>query len=254
MKEIKKYMFSSGMLITLAVSALFPFVSNLKLIRYGRFLENLKLVYRGQFFISTFWSSGLFIPMLVGLPAVALICVEQSSGYYKNILMRKSKNKYIIHTLLGVMLVSGIGVALPGVFTGIVAMFGRPYMGHEAYSMMNAVGWMEKYSTGLKGSAPILIYIFTMFIFGCVWGIYALIFSVLFKNIYVTLAAPFFTTLVIQILFDHLKLEKYAPMNMLGSECLAIPSMSYAMIYQFIFFVVFSLIYYFVSIRRLGNE
>lgn len=254
MKELKKYFLNSGMLITVVVAALFPFISNLKLIRFGRFTDYLETADRLNFYSLTFMQSGLFIPVLAGLPAATIICVELHSGYSTHILMRESKNRYILKSLIGAMLAGGVGVALPGIATGIIAMFGKAYTGNETYNSLITLGWMSKYSLGLNGNAAILIYIFTLFIFGCVWSTYAQIFAVLFKNIYVTLAAPFLTTFLLQILLNSAGLEKYAPMNMYGDECMAVPSMSFAMIYQGILFTIFAVVFCITARRRLDNE
>ncbi|MGN0378122.1 MAG: hypothetical protein ACI4EU_00885 [Butyrivibrio sp.] len=253
MNDFKKYFLNMGMAVTFVAAMIFPLAANFTLIRYGRFAENLRICDRTHFFGLTINNAGLFIPMFTGFPAATILGTELKSGYYQYIVMRKSKVKYIVRTLIMTMLAGGVGTALPGITTAVVSMFAKPYTGNEVYTSILALGWLEKYCSLWNGNVAILIYIFTMFIFGCVWGIFALIFSVLFRNVYITLVAPFFTTFLIQIVFNEAHLEKYSPMNMFGAECFSIPSMSFAMVYEAILAAVFSVIYVLVAERRLDN-
>lgn len=250
MREFKKYFINLGMLIAVAAALALPVISNIKLIRSERFWENLQIGNRINFFTLTFFQSGLFIPLLTGMSAATVLCAELNSGYYKNILLRESQTKYALTTLFWTMLSGGISTALPGITTGIIALFGKPYTGQETYGSGLEFGWMGKYCTLFGGNISILIYIFTLFVFGCVWSTYSLIFAALFKNIYITLAAPFLTTFLFQILLDQMNLSKYAPMNMFGGECTAIPSMSFVMIYEGILFLIFAALFMFVIKRR----
>lgn len=256
MRECEKHFITKGMGVTLIISLIIPFACNIVDIRNGLFPQYYVLYDRSSFFAITMGFIVLFIPTICGMISATTLCTELNSGYSRYILLRKSKVRYIVDELIWGALAGGVGTAMPGVVLWLFSLPCQPISPEEiAMGEHSALGYvfLGPYETALGGNAPILVYILTMFIFGIVWSVLALACAAFFKNMFIAMAMPFIVCFSMHIIMNQSGYDGLSPLNMVGAECLAVPSLKHILIYQGVLFAIFVSLYVVAMKRSLTN-
>lgn len=162
--------------------------------------------------------TNLFVSLIPILCAVSFgdsYLEDLNSGFLKNILMRYPKTKYLNIKFLVNFTISGITIALPLLIQLIFLLITHPLI--KPYKLYDAV-FVGDFNINLYLNHPvlyILLWVFIAFIFSGIIGNIALSISIINRNKFIAVVAPFILTMVVHILFSLLGLKCYSVVGFL---------------------------------------
>lgn len=179
----------------------------------------------------------LFAPILAVLPASTLYCDDYSSGYIKNILLRRQRKQYAREILLCSAIAGGLAVFFPCLITSLFYMaIGAPNLKQNvingATSLLEETIFSE--IQFINGGLQVVLYLLLQaFLFGAAWSNIGLCISVYAPNRYITLVSPFACYFACHLLLYRTKIFLlFSPVNMLTPDAAFIPNMLFPVAYQ----------------------
>lgn len=127
------------------------------------------------------WLS-MFIPMVAAFPFVSLFCDEKSGGAIRISIVRQGRRRYNLSKYISGIVSGGCAVALGYIIYGVIV-----YVMFPSLSQYNCTDIFTKYGI----SVVIIGKIFSMFLYGILSSIMALLFSSFIRNKYLILCIPF---------------------------------------------------------------
>lgn len=170
------------------------------------------------FFHFTPLASILFtlMPILVAISYSDSYLEDLNSGFLKNILARCSKRKYLQSKFLANFIISGITVSIPLLINLLILITTQSSIKPEKMStttLLNGSLNLDMYLN--HPMLYTLMWIFIFFIFAGVISSIALSFSIVIRNKFIVLIAPFITVQAIGILFSFIGLNDYSVLRFL---------------------------------------
>ena len=157
----------------------------------------------------------IIMPILVAISYSDSYLEDLNSGFLKNILARCSKRKYLQNKFLANFIISGITISLPLLISLLMILMTQANIYPEKTGNALIVGNLN---VNMYLNHPVLftlMWIFIFFIFAGVISSIALGFSIVIRNKFVVLIAPFITINAIEILFSLIGLSDFSPVNFL---------------------------------------
>lgn len=181
---------------------------------------------------------GLFAVILAVLPASTIFCEDYNSGYYKAILSRADRKRYLQETMLCSGISGGLAIFIPTLFSDLVLIANGKTntienMEINYYTVFDETVYRELQFIG-GGLFMVFFLLLLAFLFGASWSLLGLCISALIPNRYITLAAPFAlyfgSHLILYRLGDPLL---FSPVNILMPATDFIPFPAFPLLYQF---------------------
>lgn len=199
-----------------------------------------------------------FAPIFAVLPAATLFCDSYNNGYIKSILFRTTKRKCLVSDLIVCGVSGGVAVSLPVFIMFMLFLFiGKPYVPDaqttEYGSIMQGT-ILENIEFVWGGILVLLVILLLAFIFGMVWSCVGLSISAFMPNRYIALAAPFLIFFALYLICSRIPgLFIFSPINMLMPDVDVFPFFAYPFLYQFIWLIIVSTLYYIKAGKRLED-
>lgn len=156
------------------------------------------------------------MPILVAISYSDSYLEDLNSGFLKSILTRCSKAKYLRSKYIANFILSGITFSFPLIIRLIMLITTQGSILPDktnCTALINGSLWINLYLS--HPLLYILLWIFIYFIFSGVISSIALSFSILIRNKFVVLVAPFITLSVIEIIFSLIRLGDFSPSRFL---------------------------------------
>ncbi|WP_346930172.1 hypothetical protein [Clostridium sp.] len=167
---------------------------------------------------STTELSSIFIMIMPILTAISYsdsYLEDVNSGFLKNILLRCSKRKYLQSKFLANFIISGITISIPLLIQLLLLLATQPNIKPEKLYNAMIIGGLNLDMYLNQPLLYTLIWIFISFMFAGAISSIALGFSIIIRNKFVVLIAPFISVLVIHLLFDIIGLYEYSVLGFL---------------------------------------
>lgn len=202
--------------------------------------------------IHTFGTFDLFAPAIAAIPCGAAFYNDYGSGFGKFILPRTSKIKYLLAKAFTCGITGGLALFLPNfLLFGFLLLFGNPHSSDLNLLQGSVLGSIEHANSGVN---VMLVLLLLAFLFGAGWALMGLAVSAFIPNKFAAAASPF---MIYFALSTALSLDEncfiFSPMNMLYPNALAIPSITFCVIYLLVLIVVSAAIFILRAYRRLKN-
>ena len=202
--------------------------------------------------IHTFGTFDLFAPAIAAIPCGAAFYNDYGSGFCKFILPRTSKIKYLLAKAFTCGITGGLALFLPNfLLFGFILLFGNPHSSELNLLQGSVLGSIEHANNGVN---VMLVLLLLAFLFGAGWALVGLAVSAFIPNKFAAAASPF---MIYFALSTALSLDDncfiFSPMNMLYPNALAIPSITFCVIYLLVLIVVSAAIFILRAYRRLKN-
>lgn len=175
----------------------------------------------------------ILIPILSAISFSDSYLEDLNSGFLKNVLSRCSKRNYLHSKFFANFIVSGITIALPLLIQLIFLLATRPNIMPYKLSGTISMGWLNLDLFFNNPLAYTLIWIFISFMFAGVISSIALGISIVLRNKFVAVIAPFIVVMGIHILFDLLGLYRYSVIDFLRGGFSIIGMKFYHMVITF---------------------
>ena len=198
--------------------------------------------------IHTLGTFDLFAPAIAAIPCGASFYNDYGSGFCKFILPRTSRLKYLLVKTFTCGITGGLALFMPNfLFFGFLLLFGNPHSS-ELNLLQGSV------LSSLEHANVILVLLLLAFLFGAGWALMGLAVSVFIPNKFAAAASPF---MIYFALSTALSLDDscfiFSPMNMLYPNALAIPSITFCVIYLLVLIVISAAVFILRAYRRLKN-
>lgn len=205
----------------------------------------------------------LFAPIFIVIVTGLNFCNDYNDGYIKNILVRMSRNRYCINSIIVSSLVGGLTIVIPELIVFLIAFwvgidYDMEYLQHlidyydgEFYTGFDhtVFGELQYIDNGIWVVVVLLI---IGFIFGAIVSNFSLMVSAILPNKYFALSFPFIFYYTIFILFYRIgDLVYYSPVNMLGA--LLMPSFTFVVTYNITVFLLVAIGTFYFLKRRLKH-
>lgn len=168
------------------------------------------ILYDLDVYISIFM---IIFPLLASVAYGDAYVEDMKSGFIKNILVRYSKKKYLLIRFIITFLVGGLVVSIPLLFNFVLYACFIPIIEPNIF--------FGSYSIPINGFLPELFYshpflhvalkIFICFIYGGIFAVISLFFSLFIFNRYIVVIIPFIIYLFLDILFSSIGVEYVSP-------------------------------------------
>ena len=254
LKELKRQIFSLGMLLALLLGLIMLLVGKFPELK-SYILSGIKIEYDYLQTLTTSLTSGgflVFTPLIVVLPGVIQFCDDYNYGYSRFIITRVSKKNYLLQRYIATIIAGGIACMLPLLVLTIYAIItkGAP----TEYSSFSYCNIYNKFADMWDGKAMMFHICLLGFVFGMVWASIGIMFAVIIPNRYVALGLPiaiFFVANIICNLFMNQGGYKFSPVNMIFVDVQ--DSIVHVIVYQTVLLLLSGVVYLFVGNRRLKN-
>lgn len=156
------------------------------------------------------------IPIIGAIPFAESYCFDRL-GYYKNIIIRTDKNKYLIAKYLAVFFSSGVAICVPLIINFLATATLMPALIPQATAMTFGIDATSMFEH-IFYSHPMmyeLIYLFIIFIIGGLLAEISLVVALFTKNRYVVLLFPFMFYLIIYFMADLFEFSSFNIFQML---------------------------------------
>lgn len=198
--------------------------------------------------IHTIGTFDLFAPAIAAIPCGAAFYNDYGSGFCKFILPRTSKLKYLLAKAFTCGITGGLTLFLPNfLLFGFLLLFGNPHSSELNLLQGSVLGSIEHANV-------ILVLLLLAFLFGAGWALVGLAVSAFIPNKLAAAASPF---MIYFALSTALSLDDncfiFSPMNMLFPNALAIPSITFCVVYLLVLIIVSAAIFILRAYRRLKN-
>ena len=198
--------------------------------------------------IHTFGTFDLFAPAIAAIPCGAAFYNDYGSGFCKFILPRTSRLKYLLVKTFTCGITGGLALFMPNfLLFGFLLLFGNPHSS-ELNLLQGSV------LSSLEHANVILVLLLLAFLFGAGWALMGLAVSAFIPNKFAAAASPF---MIYFALSTALSLDDscfiFSPMNMLYPNALAIPSITFCVIYLLVLIVISAAVFILRAYRRLKN-
>ncbi|WP_346871252.1 hypothetical protein [Clostridium sp. UBA5119] len=180
----------------------------------------------------------MLIPILSAISYSDSYLEDVNSGFLKNVLSRCSKRKYLQSKFLANFIISGITISIPLLIELLLLLATQPNIKPER--LYNAIH-IGSLNLDMYLNQPLLytlIWIFISFMFAGVISSISLGFSIVIRNKFVVLIAPFISVMVIHLLFDMIGLFNYSVLDFLYLASMAISSKPTEMLITFIVMLI----------------
>lgn len=198
--------------------------------------------------IHTLGTFDLFAPAIAAIPCGASFYNDYGSGFCKFILPRTSRLKYLLVKTFTCGITGGLALFMPNfLFFGFLLLFGNPHSS-ELNLLQGSV------LSSLEHANVILVLLLLAFLFGAGWALVGLAVSAFIPNKFAAAASPF---MIYFALSAALSLDEncfiFSPMNMLYPNALAIPSVTFCVVYLLVLIVISAAVFILRAYRRLKN-
>lgn len=198
--------------------------------------------------IHTLGTFDLFAPAIAAIPCGASFYNDYGSGFCKFILPRTSRLKYLLVKTFTCGITGGLALFMPNfLLFSILLLFGNPHSS-ELNLLQGSV------LSSLEHANVILVLLLLAFLFGAGWALMGLAVSAFIPNKFAAAASPF---MIYIALSTALSLDDscfiFSPMNMLYPNALAIPSITFCVIYLLVLIVISAAVFILRAYRRLKN-
>ena len=198
----------------------------------------------------------IFTPLITALPCVTGFCEDYNSGFYKYILIRVSRKKYLFSRLVSNAVAGGITTAMPmlilfGLSIVLCVPYTKEHLKMGIYSPVHGtiLEQLELPGGGVYFGVTIVL---LSFAFGVVWSTIGLAVSSIITNRYVALCAPFVIFFAMHLFFSGIKLEVFSPVNTILPDIL--PSFGFLIVYQLTMLIISTFVFLIFAGRRLKFE
>lgn len=198
--------------------------------------------------IHTLGTFDLFAPAIAAIPCGAAFYNDYGSGFCKFILPRTSRLKYLLVKTFTCGITGRLALFMPNfLLFGFLLLFGNPHSS-ELNLLQGSV------LSSLEHANVILVLLLLAFLFGAGWALMGLAVSAFIPNKFAAAASPF---MIYFALSTALSLDDscfiFSPMNMLYPNALAIPSITFCVIYLLVLIVISAAVFILRAYRRLKN-
>lgn len=193
-----------------------------------------------------------FAGMFPALPNGLQFVKEYNSGYIRFLLVREGKEKYIKKRILCTFISGGISIACSfGVIFLLAIIYGLPVTDKMKIYLSFYQGsiWWPIITVG-GGRLVLLLKIFLAFLFGAVWSMVCLMFSIITINQYVSFVLTF---VIYQILWFVFIGKKYNPVYLLRGDSTVYACLGEPFLIQIIVLVVVIIVSGIFMKRRLNS-
>lgn len=132
----------------------------------------------------------LLFPLIVAIPYSYMLATEKKNNFFKYILVREDRRKYLISKAIVNAISGGLILLIPSIILLILCIinFGNPFDYPDVFR-----NYVDPFSVILKTNplAYILMHSFWMFLQGMIWSTVCFAISLVSNNILLITAAPF---------------------------------------------------------------
>lgn len=257
-KDINKTVFSFNTCLAVLVGLIFLIEPQIAYIKASMF-DSLSGKDNYINFLFTSLALGgylIFTPLITALPCVTSFCEEYNSGFYKYILVRVSRKKYLLSRLVSNAVAGGVTTAIPmlimfGLSIVLCVPYTKEHLESGIYTPIHGT-ILEPFELPRGGIYFSVIIVVLSFVFGVVWSTVGLAVSSIITNRYVALCAPFVIFFAMHLFFSGIKLEEFSPVNTILPDILS--SFGFLIAYQLTMLIIPIIVFLIIAGRRLRFE
>ena len=205
-RAFKSRDFYIGLIITmiLMLIAIYPYINWQDEQSYDYVIAWFRGIGMGKAYIA------LFFPILVSIPYSSMLAVEKKYNYFKYILLRTDRNKYLISKGIVNSIYGGLVLFIPSIILLIICISIFP---NPSYFLENQLNFDDPFSIILKFNPILYIFINSLWMFfqGMIWSTVCYSISLICKNILVITVVPFLYSILSNFLLAIMNLASLTP-------------------------------------------